>query len=115
MRRAFLMMSDVLIAYLIVAWLLILVNYIPKSPKYNYVYLQQITNDVATLIEYSPEEIGTIINLTPDNTCFRVEYGNNVFVKDDCPINWNGQSAVSLKTYNNTIIIVKGWYKWLGG
>ncbi len=111
MSKAFLMTSDVLIAYLIISFAMLLLYYLPQEQDYSYVYLKEITNDVGALVEYNISDVEKIINMTSQQLCFSVKINNTYYTKYGCNQYWSGESAVAIKTYKDSIIIVKGWYK----
>lgn len=129
MKKAFIMTSDALIAFLIISISLTTTQFLLKqdtSEKSN--YLHALTNDAATLIEYSEtENLPEILNIAPSSTCLKavIRKYEGLSLKNErikstkgCPESYTGEVTVSSRTFinneENYLIIIQGWYKWTG-
>jgi len=127
-RRGFLMMTDVIIAMMLVSFTVIMVNQLlSNSVDYDNNYLQSLTSDAAALIEASGlDEAQAVVNSAPEQTCLKAiirEYNGsslsseNVSVTTGCPSDYSGEVSASTRTYttdtNNYLIIINGWQRWV--
>lgn len=118
MRRGFLMISDAIIALIIISLSTVIINQLlSEQVSYQQLLIHEVTRDAAALIE-EKGQTQTIIDSTSNNICLKAiikHYdGTNYLSQEEynktgCGIE-GSEIKVTHRTSLNQTITVKGWF-----